>query len=422
MDNIKRNTVFSRENLFVLGVCTIISGMFIASFRASISVSTVILLISSFSQKDILIRMKRTVRSIYWWCFTGMAFIYILWDPVFIGIDEKYWPLLQVKAVFLFWPLIFHLHPPIRAKAQLFCYYFFMAAISLSALGSTVYYLTHFDEVQLLIKQSKSVPVVINHVRYSLMVVFGIFLGIILRKKKLFIWSEKTEKAILIGQIIFLIIFIHIMSVRSGLAAFYIVAGIYILQQLFISKQYKRGVAILIFLLLGPIIAYTILPSFKTKVANTLEDLDQTGQVERANNYSLVGRLYSYKVGISNFNDSPLVGVGPAGIKVKTDQKYEELYPVITKRIMPHNQFIHWMASLGGIGLVLISTLFFIPLFIEKNSTRRPVLFIQYAIVTVSFLVEGTLETQYGVSYTLLFILLPLHFTGLSGTIKHEHT
>jgi O-antigen ligase len=396
--------------------------MFIASFRASISISTVILLISSLSQKDIVAQLKRTFSSIYWWCFTGMAFVYILWDPIFIGTDEKYWPLLQVKAVFLFWPLIFHLHPPVRSKAQLFCYYFFMGAISLTALGSTIYYLSHFDEVQLLIKQSKSVPVVINHVRYSLMVVFGVFLGIILRKKKLFIWNEKVEKAILIGQIIFLIIFIHIMSVRSGLAAFYIVAGIYILQQLFISKQYKRGIAILAFLLLGPVMAYTVLPSFRTKVANTLEDLDQTGQVERANNYSLVGRLYSYKVGFSNFKDSPLVGVGPAGIKKKTDQKYGALYPVITKRIMPHNQFIHWLSSLGIIGLILMSVLFFTPLFMERNSVKRPVLFIQYTIVTISFLVEGTLETQYGVSYTLLFILLPLHFTGLSGTIKHEHS
>lgn len=396
--------------------------MFIASFRASIAISTLILLISSLSQGDLLSRLKRTVSSIYWWCFTGMAFMYIIWDPLFMGADEKYWPMLKVKAVLLFWPLIFHLHPPIRAKAQLFCYYFFMMAISITALGSTAYYLTHFDEVQLLIKQSKSIPVVINHVRYSLMVVFGIFLAIILRKKKLFIWNEQTEKRILLGQAIFLVLFIHIMSVRSGLAAFYVVSGIYIVQQVVIGKQYKRGLVILAILILGPLMAYGLLPSFRTKVANTMEDLNKTGQVERANNYSLVGRLYSYKVGISNFEDHPLVGVGPAGIKHKTDSKYEELYPVITKRIMPHNQFIHWLASVGIIGTILFCAMFFTPLFLDKNSSRRPVLFIQYAIVSVSFLVEGTLETQYGVCYSILFILLPLFFTGLSGTVKHEHT
>jgi O-antigen ligase len=88
---------------------------------------------------------------------------------------------------------------------------------------------------------------------------------------------------------------------------------------------------------------------------------------------------------------------------------YQSLYPGIRPQAyrIPHNQFLYYLGLLGAVGLMVFLVCFYYPLwaYFRQADVLLPV---HYLIVSVSFLFEPTLETQVGLLYCLLFMLLPL--------------
>lgn len=412
MQNNIANKYFTLHNFSVFAISCIILGSFSETIRAIPGIAMAFLLVVGLLRRDVLKRLQKCFSSPYFWSISGMCIIYfffcvIHWSTVSIV------SVISIKLPHLILPVALFMYPAIKPKAQLMIYYVFLCALFTTALGATINYVINFDAINQQILQSKPLPVVINHVRYSLIITFGIFCSYFLYKKKLSIWNHKIEKRILLFLVLFFFFFLHIASVRSGLAAFYLVLIIYVFYYfIFQSRKWKYGISSLLVIIIVPIIAYFIAPSFKNKVENTFIDLAKVEQEEKANTYSMVGRIFSYKVGWEVFTESPVMGVGPQNMNRITKKQYNARFPSITKILLPHNQFLYWAVSMGLIGMLFCCVLFYYPLFYQNNYSRMPILLIHYLIVSVSFLVESTLETQYGANFTLLFIILPLFFYG----------
>ena len=316
-----------------------------------------------------------------------------------------------LKVPFLLLAFAFAILPAITEKTFNKIYYYFFLLTFLTALATFVYFLIHYKVITASYLSSKVMPTPVNHVRYSLILALSILTGLYLYFKQVYLYFQ-WERKFLLGATLFLFFFIHLLSVRSGLLALYacLLAG---LLYIGIKRRQLKIAWISIFLLLTlPAISYFTVPTFKNKVKNTLEDLKRIGDPESAQDYSLVGRIVSYKVAYTLFEESPWFGTGIANLKSRVFDIYKSQFPEVnggTGPLLPHNQFIYILAAYGITGLLAFCFLFYFPLFYKQNY-RQPLLLGHYMIVSVSFLFEATLETQTGVYFTLVFILLPLFY------------
>jgi O-antigen ligase len=219
--------------------------------------------------------------------------------------------------------------------------------------------------------------------------------------------TNQTESWIWMGVLVYLIIFLHLFSVRSGLIAFYGVVAV----ELWLNVKQKIGMRKVVFiftgLLLFLIASIRFIPTLNNKWVNTIADVRVYQNHGYANFNSLTTRFISYEAAITIFKENPLVGCGLGDVKDKTDQYFIEHYPEVETPILPHNQFLFMLAATGLIGMSLFIFLFYSPL-LYKSNRRNSLLVVHYVILTLSFMTEPMLETQLGMGYSILFIMLPL--------------
>jgi O-antigen ligase len=275
-----------------------------------------------------------------------------------------------------------------------------------SAVLSTGNYLLHMQEINDMYLQSKVMPTEPDHIRFSLIITLAIGAAALLLSNT---GLEVKLRPWLVAAIIGLAFYQHLLAVRSGLVTLYALGGLGIIWLIFRQKHYKKAAALGVALLLLPLFSYVCFPTFRNKYANTREDVGRVSQTSSANNYSLVGRVYSYKVALMVIEDNPWFGVGKADMEQELATHYQREFPNIQPEayILPHNQYLYSAVAFGSVGLLL-----FIVSFYYAGLTRwpsySPLILIQYLIVTLSFLVEYTLETQIGIAFSLFFLLLAL--------------
>lgn len=309
---------------------------------------------------------------------------------------------------FLLMPLSFALLPtwPVRYLHRLFLLFYCLVVIS--ALGSTSYYLLHITEINKLYSQSQIMPTVPDYIRFSLMVTFAIAIGVIFIRNN--IVSTRIRWGLITGTL-FLVIYLYILAVRSGLGAFNMLCLLAIGWLIIKRHNYKYGVLLGVVVILLPTLSFVCFPTFRNKYYNTQYDVAQASTVSSANNLSLVGRYYSYKVGFQLARQNPWFGVGKADMQQEVGNFYKRDYPEIeaSSYLMPHNQLLYYLIAFGSIGLFAFLFCFYYPLFAMWKQASL-LLISHYIIVSLSFVAEFTLDqaNQVGLIYSLFFIVLSI--------------
>jgi O-antigen ligase len=416
LNRIAQKEVFGQtlpEFLAKSAIYIILAGIFCVNFaRALPNIAIITLTISallySFSGKQKLIFPKER----NFLPFIGIFFLFVL---SYLMTEEGNWKYasaqLILKLQYLAFPVIFILLPSFKERTYHNFFFFFFILVLVASFISTYYFLI-IDKRELLEQYGKSKIffTVIDHVRFSLFVCLSIFLGIYLLVKK---YAGKTSFVfwLLFTGTIFLILFLHILAVRSGLVACYtlfILLSIYFL----ISKHYKASIFIAGMIIFSGLLSYNYIDTLRVRYLYTLYDLQMSENLnESGNDYSISRRILANKVALSIFSEHPVVGVGEGNIRSEIHRIYNKNYPSIRYEniLMPHNQFLRQLASTGITGLLIFVVCFYYPLFYRKNYKHIPLLVI-YIIVTLSFLVEDTLDTQLGLTFSLFFIMINLHF------------
>ena len=346
--------------------------------------------------------------------FLGFSLIYLLHLTGFlypeVSDPDTMHRDLVMKLPLLVLPLSFAILPALSKEKLQQLYYVFVSGVFLGSLYSAGYYFTHFDYVNELYIHSDVMETPTNHVRYSLMVGFAVIIGYKFIREKYFIFRP-IEKWILIGITGWLFIFLHILAVRSGLVAFYAVVALGLAFDFFFRRKFLSSVLIGSGLILSLVLAFFTLPTFYNKFFLTIQDVKSVSEVESAHDYSIAGRVYSFKVASEVIKNNPVTGVGIGNLEAELDKKYQALFPEILQRghILPHNQFIYSLAVFGIAGFLVFLVCFYYPYF-RFAHLFEPLFIIHYLIISFSFLFETTLETQVGLNYSILFILLPLWY------------
>jgi O-antigen ligase len=394
-------------------IYTFLAGLFCVNFaRALPSIAIIVLVISSLLQ---IFNLNTKINFSKHKNFLPFIVLFIIFALSTLMTDEGNWKYaieqLVLKLQYLAFAIGFILIPPFSGRTyQNFFFFFFLLV-----LGTTFFTIYHFlflDKGDILdyYSRSKILFTVIDHVRYSLFICLAIFLGIYLLVKKYVVKTTFTFWLIFAGTM-FLILFLHILAVRSGLVAFYAIfflLAIYFL----VNKHYKASIFIVAMIIFSIILSYKYIDTLRMRYSYTLYDLKMSENLnESGNDYSISRRIISNKVAYNIFREHPVFGVGEGNILVEIRKKYIRNYPFIREEniLDPHNQFLRQLACTGLVGFIIFMVCFYYPLFHRKNYKHIPLLVI-YIIVSISFLVEDTLDIQLGLSFCLFFIMINLHY------------
>ncbi|GAA4377239.1 hypothetical protein GCM10023186_11990 [Hymenobacter koreensis] len=332
---------------------------------------------------------------------------------------KEFWRGVVLQLPFLLLPIAFVILPAPSARLRGILYTFFVLITAASAVGSTVYYLFHAEEVHELYKHSKLMPTVPDHVNFSILVALATATGVqLLECEQL---AANTRKW-LIGCVVFLVFFQYLLAVRSGLLAFYVFSMMYGARLLW-RRQILKAALLGCFLLLMPIVSYVCLPTFYNKYHNTREDAGQLGQSQEANRYSLVGRVYSYQAAWAIAKENPVWGVGKADVHREMSAQYQALFPQITSNNYnrPHNQYLEQLVSYGAVGLMVFLLGFYYPLWWARRRWHW-LLLAYYSVITVSFMVNPMLESQIGTVIPAFFLAFLLWVIPSRGDLNKPVT
>jgi O-antigen ligase len=344
-----------------------------------------------------------------YWIISLMFFIVLISGILTEPDNWGYWgERIRLKIAFLLFPFAFAALPPFSDKAFKGILYVFVGILFFTCVGIGINYLVNFDEINRLMNQGQPMPTPRNHIRFSLLLAYSIIAAVYLFSKK-FVLKFEWERYMLLGFAGFLFIFLHLLSVRSGLAAFYITAVILILHKAWLSKRYLAGFAMIALMAAVPLVAYYTIPSFKAKVDYSLYDRWIRQHDMSQSDYSDGARVMSLKVGLEIGKEYPLFGVGAGNLRQEVKDRYAEKFDESIEPKMPHNQFVSVYAGTGIVGLMLFLIAFFFPLVYKK--AYRNTMFLSFnIIVLLSFMVENTIENAIGIAFYLFFLLLNLNY------------
>jgi O-antigen ligase len=326
----------------------------------------------------------------------GMLFlISICWST-----DRTYfWEHLQVKVPLYFLPIAFVTAPRFTAQ-QLKTLIGVSLLVSLVAASYSFYFF--FTETAYYIEQYRfahSLPTLAygNYIQLSLLVVFICFFTLI----NVRLFEHKITKGLIALALLLLLVFIHVVASKVALLALYIGFLIYAVHLGF-KLNWRYFFTLLLAFIACFAIAYNTIGTFKNKIgylyysalqfthADSYEKLDP--------NYSDIGRLISYRVAVQEIKKAPIFGFGEGDVMQTMKNGYHHTFPQVSeeKILLPHNQFLITLLSIGCVGLILFLWYILIPIWaIYKQSPFIALLFA--AIQLLGLLVEPALEIQSGV-------------------------
>ncbi len=392
-----------RKKLASLGVLVVFLGLIASKF--AVSVGMILILLAGLGTTHFKRDWSRLRRQSAYWVTTGIFGIVLL-----SGLQSSHlghWSgLLKVVLPYLLLPLAFGLLPRFKQREVQNLLYIFIWMLTFSAVLVLVNYIINYNEIQIALERSKAIPTPQeDHIRYSLLLAIAIFAGGWLLQTR-FYWRWQAEQYGLALALIFLWGMLHLLSVRSGLLAFYMGVLVLGVRLILVYKRYLLGLGLLGLLFLMPVLAYQLLPSVQTKVALMRYNW-QEYQQGRIGDLSDTQRLLSYQVAIEVAQQSPIFGVGLGDLQEEQQRIYERDYP--QQRVMfPHNQLLSFYTGTGLLGLMAFLFCFFYPLFKHQNY-RQPFLLLFFTVMTSSFLTENTIFISVGIAMHLIFLMLFLN-------------
>ena len=338
--------------------------------------------------------------------FYGILLVSGFWSS-----DSGQWlNLLRVNLPYAVLPLAFYLWPDfLWSKRRLFQRQFILAGAAIT-IYMIIYFIPNKETVMTIIRDGGPFPVPVNHVRT------GLFLSL----AGIFVWDEfaqwnsalKIERFLMSILLVFIIVGIHLLAVRTGILLFY--AGT-ILTFSFNKNFHSRkglwwGIAFL------GVLAITIIsfPTLHEKWAYFLEDVRNYNSTSWWF-YSDALRWRTNVAGWEIFLGAPWWGVGMGDLFKEIHMWFYEFENV---RIWeyPHNLWITILAGSGIAGFIILN-LSLGCIFWQLWRKSTTVYLIAFILFLLSCLVENTLLTSLG---CISFLFLMLMATSNDGTQDGE--
>ncbi len=309
----------------------------------------------------------------------------------------------RIRLPFLFLPWAFANMPPLSGRQMKTVLFLLLITMVVICIGVGINFAIHYTQMVEDLKHGRPIPVPRNHIRFSLTLACAIFSGAWLFMQNFYI-RFKWERYIQAICVLFLFGFIHLLSVRSGIAALYAGLVFTVFWSVFRTGRWKIGLAALAFIVALPIAAIKFIPSLQERINYMVYDWQKYRNNE-GGTYSDSDRFVSLHIGYLLWKEQPITGTGSGDLQMEAQRMANDRFPRYSlDPKLPHNQFVYILAGTGLFGIILSLVALIAPFFLPQ--ARRFYLFILFQIIVfLSFMVEYTLETAIGVGFYLFFTL-----------------
>jgi len=243
-------------------------------------------------------------------------------------------------------------------------------------------------------------PLENDHVRYSLLVCFGVICACLL----LHLCTDRRLRWPLVFCIVFFTVYLHILSARTGLAGLYIFFALYALY--FLRRRRGRWAwPLLAAVVLLPLLAWLALPTFRNRLRYVAYDLSLVRRSAYTPGTSDGDRMLSLRAGWDILKEHPL-GVGSGDVVDQTHAWYAKNLPRMLEgdKLYPSSEWLLYGDAAGWPGAIIFTAVMLLP-FLEKRLRLRIFWISLNIIAAFSLLFDIGLETQFGV-FIYAFILL----------------
>lgn len=311
---------------------------------------------------------------------------------------------IRLALPFLGLPLAFLHLPPLKKKELDFLWCVLVLCATLSA--GYVLFKVFFFTADYNINQGKSLPTPVSHVRYGLLIAISSLTAFNLSYFRSPLFSSKIVRGLFFILFLGLAMFTIYLSVRTGWAALIAGLGILVFHLGYRLGKRREIIVLIAGSLLFFVVSYASFSTVNEKINYTLNDWQQ---LESGKGWfsSDATRWRSLAVGGQVFLKHPYLGAGAGDIRQEVNSRFEDQYPKSGKKILPHNQYVYWLAAYGLLGFLLCLAIVIQPLGFSKARKNIGHLQVQ-GILLLSFLVEATWQSSLGVGIYVVFTFLYL--------------
>jgi O-antigen ligase len=273
--------------------------------------------------------------------------------------------------------------------------------------------LQYSAEIQEAYLQAKTLPTPADndHIRFSWLVTIAVVLALrcFLSEKK------KIIQYVLLMAIGFLVIYLHILAAKTGLACLYAGCFIYLLYILFFQKKWKVALLVVVIATAMASVCYYTMPTLRNRIQYVLYDFGNYSKGNMMPGYGDASRWLSIQSGYGIMAQHPVNGVGFGDLRNEVDQWHQTHHPssLSYERFLPANEWLVYGAGSGLPGLLCFSA--GILLLLYAGTSNNPLSIVLSLTSLIPFIIDDTLEGQYGV-----VILAFIAFFGqqkLTGTL-----
>jgi O-antigen ligase len=392
----------TQEHIIFYSVVTMMAAIFLS--RAALSVSIIIFVVVSFLHPGIKSQLKNFFSSPMLW---GMSLLFLL--PLLSGLwseDKKEWlNIIRIKLPLLLLPLAFAGAFNFSKKNWHVLVAILIGLITAGTIWSMFHYTKDMAAVNEGYLRAKTIetPLGNDHVRFSWLVAVAIlFAG--------WLWWQYRYQKIATGVLgiilLWLIIFLHILAVRTGLLSFYIVLLATTLWIFLKKTKPVYGTVLLIAMFALPVGAYFMLPTFRNKIKYFQYDFEYVKDGHYLPGGNDASRIISFKAGWNIIKEHPATGVGFGDISNETGKWYDLNYPQMLQsdKIVPSNEWLIYGAGSGISGFLVFTFVMIVPFLIRIRNKWG--WWLLNAIVAIGFLFDIGLEVQFGVFIYSFIVLL----------------
>lgn len=369
-----------------------LAGLFFS--RALLSIGMIIFIAATSFHKNI----GQQIRTCFGQKFLiGLSLLFFI--PFISGLwsndTEAWFDVIRIKLPLLFFPIAFAGNWQLLRKQWMLLFWAMVLLLAGGCCWSLWQYAATITVTNESYLQAKSIatPFENDHVRYSWIVSVAAA-GIILILPK---FTKLVNQLLLIAAVVFFIIYLHILSARTGLFCFYFFMLIYFLRSVFYSGKKKILYVWMIVLLILPAIAWFTLPTFQNRVRYIIYDFSfiEKGTYFPGGNDG--NRMLSIKAGWHVLSQN-FFGVGAGDVRYAAGEWYKINLPQMLEndKLLPSSEWLVYGDSAGWPGVTIFTAIMLIPFFIKIKQHRFAWIALN-SMAALSFLFDIGLEVQFGV-------------------------
>jgi O-antigen ligase len=360
--------------------------------RALLSISMVLFLAVSLLHRNLFYQFVRFAKNYF---LVGISLLFLI--PFVSGLwsdDKKEWiEVVRIKLPLIVFPVACAGYWKLRELRWVQLAVVFLGIVLGGVCWSLFHYFNDMRSIHEGYLKSKTIVTILenDHVRFSWMVTVGVLLCLLLIRR----YPVRLTRILCGSLFLIFAVYLHILSARTGLLAFYLVLFLYSSWLLVRLKKFWLTAAGLAALVALPLLSWFLLPTFQNRIRYFMYDFSHVQSNTYLPGSSDGNRFYSLRAAWDILRSHP-GGVGAGDIKMEMSRWYDVHQPAIltADRIYPHSEWLVYGCTAGWAGLILFTAAMVAPFFIRGMNNR--ILWIALnATAAFSFVFDIGLEGQF---------------------------